>query len=60
MLTGQQRNDIDKIWKEFWQNGMTDSSTRALWQSVRTLYFLKSLTVSFNAYPSFELIIACK
>ena len=25
MLTGQLRNEVDKIWKEFWQNGMTDS-----------------------------------
>lgn len=24
MLTGQQHNDINRIWKEFWQNGMTD------------------------------------
>ena len=24
MLTGQLRNEVDKIWKEFWQNGMTE------------------------------------
>jgi len=24
MLTGTLRNEVDTIWKEFWQNGMTD------------------------------------
>ncbi len=41
MLTGQQRNDIDKIWKEFWQNGMTDPLS--IIKQITYLLFIRSL-----------------
>lgn len=41
MLTGQQRNDIDKIWKEFWQNGMTDPLS--IIKQITYLLFIRNL-----------------
>lgn len=41
MLTGQQRNDIDRIWKEFWQNGMTDPLS--IIKQITYLLFIRSL-----------------
>ncbi|MCW3807061.1 type I restriction-modification system subunit M [Plebeiibacterium marinum] len=41
MLTGQQRNDIDKIWKEFWQNGMTDPLS--IIKQITYLLFIRSI-----------------
>lgn len=41
MLTGQQRNDIDRIWKEFWQNGMTDPLS--IIKQITYLFFIRSL-----------------
>jgi type I restriction enzyme M protein len=41
MLTGQQRNEIDKIWKEFWQNGMTDPLS--IIKQITYLLFIRSL-----------------
>jgi len=41
MLTGQQRNDIDRIWKEFWQNGMTDPLS--IIKQITYLLFIRNL-----------------
>lgn len=41
MLTGQQRTDIDKIWKEFWQNGMTDPLS--IIKQITYLLFIRNL-----------------
>ena len=41
MLTGHQRNDIDKIWKEFWQNGMTDPLS--IIKQITYLLFIRNL-----------------
>lgn len=41
MITGQQRNDIDKIWKEFWQNGMTDPLS--IIKQITYLLFIRNL-----------------
>ncbi|WP_430972978.1 N-6 DNA methylase [Sunxiuqinia rutila] len=41
MLTGQQRSDIDKIWKEFWQNGMTDPLS--IIKQITYLLFIRNL-----------------
>jgi type I restriction enzyme M protein len=41
MLTGHQRNDIDKIWKEFWQNGMTD--LLSIIKQITYLLFIRNL-----------------
>ncbi len=41
MLIGQQRNDIDKIWKEFWQNGMTDPLS--IIKQITYLLFIRNL-----------------
>lgn len=41
MITGQQRNDIDRIWKEFWQNGMTDPLS--IIKQITYLLFIRNL-----------------
>jgi len=41
MLTGQLRNEVDKIWKEFWQNGMTDSLS--IIKQITYLLFIREL-----------------
>ncbi|MCF8363446.1 MAG: type I restriction-modification system subunit M [Prolixibacteraceae bacterium] len=41
MITGQQRNDIDRIWKEFWQNGMTDPLN--IIKQITYLLFIRNL-----------------
>ena len=41
MITGQQRTDIDKIWKEFWQNGMTDPLS--IIKQITYLLFIRNL-----------------
>ncbi|MBN2747334.1 MAG: SAM-dependent DNA methyltransferase [Bacteroidales bacterium] len=41
MLTGQLKNEVDKIWKEFWQNGMTDSLS--IIKQITYLLFIREL-----------------
>jgi type I restriction enzyme M protein len=41
MLTGQLRNEVDKVWMEFWQNGMTDSLS--IIKQITYLLFIRGL-----------------